>query len=232
MNHKKQEILSDSTTPAEEQCAKEAERKIKLEEFFSSNLCYIEKIDQRYYHCSLDTFEGGEDVVELCKDFVSNPKVNLILSGSFGSGKTHLSVGIVRGFMLHHGYTYNDIIFVYVPELFVDFREAKDFKNNLTEDYLIRKFSNVKLLVLDDLGVGVLSDERAELIGIIINKRYGKKYPTVITTNMSMDELKEHFGGHIVGRLNEGITIKINMPNYRKKLKNKSKAFDVYYTNF
>lgn len=86
---------------------------------------------------------------------------------------------------------------------------------------MINYFSNVPLLILDDLGLGKIDGDYIDNIGTIINNRYTKLVPTIVTTNFTLEELSEMIGGHVVSRLNEGETIELDFSDFRPNLKRK-----------
>jgi DNA replication protein DnaC len=58
-----------------------------------------------------------------------------------------------------------------------------------------------KLLFIDDLGIEKTSDRYLENLYLIINYRYENKLPTIITSNMSLEDLEKHLTPQITSRI-------------------------------
>ena len=157
---------------------------------------------------------------DFCRIFCDNYKADsrgLILSGSYGTGKTHLAAAIINELLK----TKNVVgAFVVVPDLLKAIRKSFDEKDNKDIKQLFDTVKKSELLVLDDLGSEKSSDWVREQLFILINSRYENMLPTIITTNLSMSELAEEnvLGRRIVSRLCEmtsGVIVKAG--DYRLK---------------
>ena len=152
-------------------------------------------------------------------------KEGLILSGNVGTGKTHLAVAIkdyiarlrykkVTGYML----------FVSVPDLFEKLRNSSDpsYKKALRT----KIFSCEELLILDDLGSENINKYSVILIQDIINDRYMSRKPLIITTNLSLEKIKDVYGERAFSRLFVMCYgIKFEGEDYRLKRGNENKLF-------
>lgn len=137
----------------------------------------------------------------------------LLLSGGFGTGKTHLAAAIAN-FALAHGV---ETIFLTVPDLLDWLRYSYQSKDETFEDRF-EELRNAHLLVLDDLGAQNATGWAEEKIFQIINYRYLNRLPTVITTNTDLDDLD----GRISSRLQDAdrvTLIRINAPDYRAAMR-------------
>lgn len=165
--------------------------------------CGVPKL---YGECTLDNYQGNEKLVnELRKE-----KDNLVLRGNTGSGKTHLAIAILKMQALM------DSRFVTVPDLLLKIRSSFNGGSE-TEDEIIREFSSIPVLVLDDLGAEKTSEFAITTLYIILDRRIRDCRKTIITTNLSQDEIENTFGARIASRLSCMENIKINMPDHRKK---------------
>jgi DNA replication protein DnaC len=72
-------------------------------------------------------------------------------------------------------------------------------------------------LCLDDLGAEKTTEYAITTLYLIIDRRIRNEMQTIITTNLSLDEIEATLGARIASRLAEMKIIKINMPDYRKK---------------
>lgn len=135
----------------------------------------------------------------------------LLFFGPNGVGKTHLAEAIANKFLGKE-----TVLFVVSPEFFLELRKAL---NESKEKYNILEYAkSVKLLILDDVGAERSSDWIQETMFVLINHRYLRKLPTVITTNLSLDELSNHVGRRVVSRLIEMCrSIKMSGEDWRRK---------------
>lgn len=109
----------------------------------------------------------------------------LYLHGSFGSGKTFLLAALLNEL---HEVKNVDYEIVYVPELL---RSLKD--NFSLLDSKVRYYSNVEILLLDDIGAEKVTDwGRDEILGTILQSRMNNHKVTFFTSNFTLDELEKH----------------------------------------
>lgn len=64
-------------------------------------------------------------------------------------------------------------------------------KNDITEAKIIELYSNVDMLIIDDLGSEIISNWALEKLYKIVNNRYENELPIVITTKYNKEELLE-----------------------------------------
>ncbi|MGV8059794.1 MAG: ATP-binding protein [Smithellaceae bacterium] len=160
-----------------------------------------------YQGCSFETFSGNKKLVNDLRQ-ISVDRKNVILRGNTGSGKTHLSVSMIRGVQ--------EAKFVTVPDLLLKIRSS--FNGGAeSEEEIIRRFSEIEVLVLDDLGAEKTSEYSITTLYLILDRRIRDCRQTIITTNLNQLEIEETFGARIASRLSGMENIKINMPDYRKK---------------
>ena len=115
----------------------------------------------------------------------SKTNKGLYLHGSFGSGKTFLIAALLNELKISKGIK-SEI--VYFPELL---RTLKDNFNLL--DSKVRYYSNVEILLIDDIGAEKVSDwGRDEILGTILQNRMNNHLTTFFTSNLTIDELEKH----------------------------------------
>lgn len=90
-----------------------------------------------------------------------------------------------------------------VPDLLLEIRgsfNSADPQNS--EKGIVNEFSDwKKVLVLDDLGAEKSTEWSMATLFTIINRRYENIAPTIITSNLSLDELSRHIGDRITSRI-------------------------------
>lgn len=116
---------------------------------------------------------------------ISKVNKGLYLHGSFGSGKTFLLAALLNELHEEKGVNYE---LIYFPELL---RTLKDNFNLL--DSKVRYYSNVEILLIDDIGAEKVSDwGRDEILGTILQNRMNNHLTTFFTSNLTLDELEKH----------------------------------------
>lgn len=127
---------------------------------------------------------------------IENTKNNsIMLSGQVGSGKTHLGVAISRSLMSKN-----------IAVIYMAYRNAMTkIKQILTDstDYYneINKYSQVRVLYIDDFLKGKTTESDVNIMYEIINYRYINNLPLIISTEKSLDELltfDEAIGSRII----------------------------------
>jgi len=134
----------------------------------------------------------------------------LMLEGSYGCGKTHLAAAIANA-CVHRGVP---TLFITVPDLLDSLRFAYG-NPETTFEARFEEIRNAELLVMDDFGTHNATAWAQEKLFQIINYRYINKLPTVITTNLILDEIESR----IRSRLQDSDFvqhIRILAPDYRR----------------
>jgi DNA replication protein DnaC len=126
-----------------------------------------------------------ENVLRLAKAFAENPQDWLMLTGGYGTGKTHLAAAIAN-YQTEHG---NTVMFMAVPDLLDYLRATFNPAVGTSFDQRFEQVRTTPLLVLDDLGTESATSWAREKLYQIINHRYVAHLPTVITTSVRPDEL-------------------------------------------
>ncbi|MGC9358909.1 MAG: ATP-binding protein [Anaerolineae bacterium] len=154
-----------------------------------SNLAHLAK--QTFDTFVTDAPGSGEVVmalrsaVDACKTFAKHPEGWLLLTGTYGCGKTHLAAAIANE-RLSQGHP---VLFVVVPDLLDHLRAAYAPSSTVSYDTRFEQVRQVELLVLDDLGTQNATPWATEKLYQILNYRYNAELPTVITTNQSIESM-------------------------------------------
>ena len=104
----------------------------------------------------------------------------LLITGSVGTGKTHLAVGILRGLIETRG---ANGLFCHYHELIKQVQNSFNPEVKATEMQVLEPILNAEVLVLDELGATKPSDWVFDTIAHILNTRYNENRTTIITTN-------------------------------------------------
>jgi DNA replication protein DnaC len=122
----------------------------------------------------------------------------LVLSGTYGSGKTHLLAAIAHAAMQQG----RAPLFAVVPSLLDWFKSAfgkQDHSREQRDAFEVRfaGICDADVLLLDDLGAENSTEWAREKLWQLINHRYTRYLPTVFSTNA----LPEQLEGRIANRL-------------------------------
>lgn len=175
--------------------------------------CTFDKFDFSYYskNC-LDPVKGISHYQSarlayqaargFARAFLHNPHNDgLIFTGQVGSGKTFLACCIANA-LLEQG---KKLLFVVVPDLLDKIRSTFDGQRqggaDLTEQNLTDAAREIPLLFLDDLGAHNYTDWTKNKLYSILNYRLNQCLPTIITTNISLEDLEEHLGRRTTSRI-------------------------------
>ena len=147
---------------------------------------------------------------DIARRFANLPEGWLLLTGPYGSGKTHLAAAIAHE-VVGRG---DSAIFLVVPDLLDHLRSA--FSPNAESDF-DERFETVRaipLLVLDDLGAQSATPWAKEKLFQLLNHRYVTKLPTVITTNLRLADFEPRLRSRLADP-DVVTSINIDVPDYR-----------------
>lgn len=130
---------------------------------------------------------------KVARAYAENPQGWLVLWGTFGTGKTHLAAAVAN-YRISAG---EPAVFIVVPDLLDHLRSTFSPSSDVTYDELFETVRNTPLLILDDLGTQTSSAWAQEKLYQILNHRYNTALPTVITTNLSPDEIEPRLRSRI-----------------------------------
>jgi len=146
----------------------------------------------------------------------------LTIMGKTGVGKTGLAVCmyhfrqdpacVVYQALDDLGQPYTPgAVFVVVPEMLDWLREGYDSNVEMDQQERIGMLYRAPFLILDDLGMERGTEFAAEVLDRIINVRSAEMQPTVVTTNLPVDDLP----ARIRSRLRSGILVFVDGEDYR-----------------
>lgn len=145
-------------------------------------------------------------------DKMKSMSMGLLIWGNVGTGKT-FAAGCIA----------NALIDKCVPVLMTNFsRILNSLTGMFSEDRneFIDGFNKYELLIIDDLGIERNSEFALEQVYNIVDSRYRSKKPLIVTTNLTLDELKhppELARRRIYNRILERcIPLRINNGNIRE----------------
>lgn len=136
-----------------------------------------------YTAASLDDCHPA--VAEYVSEIANGGTGWLLLMGRNGRGKTHQACAVLR----HLAKTYR-IEFATMQGILDECKQT--FGRPESEEDVKSHYRNVPVLVLDDLGKENPTDYSLPIIFDIVDRRYTRLKPTIITTNMNAAQLLAH----------------------------------------
>lgn len=176
-------------------------------------------VPERYWAESLDTYHIKNDMQKAAATSAANfikatqngQFKSLAMIGNAGTGKTHLACAIVR----EAGGKYRT-----APDIVEELRRAKSFTASETEADIIRYYSRLPLLVIDEIGRGIAAADEKYMLYMILNARYNTRRPSVLISNLNKSEFLQYIGVAAADRLVESADIvEMNGQSYRRELR-------------
>ena len=126
----------------------------------------------------------------------SEKSPNLLFSGDTGLGKTFLSACIART-VADGGYS---VMYESAGHLFTNLERAK-FNNDENARREGDKYLACDLLIVDDLGTEMPGQFTTAALYSLVNDRILSGRPTIISTNLTVEELERRYNRQIASRL-------------------------------
>jgi len=181
-----------------EEAEKKAEEiRLEAEKLCRENLEKLMKysnLGERFKTRTFETFiqnKENHNAYEVCKDYSENFKklqnkgIGLLITGSYGAGKTHLAAAITHSLIKQNIHVVFGTLITLLGKVKASYGDyAKE-----NEDTIINKYLNCNLLIIDDLGKEKPTEWIMEKLYYIINCRYENNKPIVITSNYSDTKL-------------------------------------------
>ncbi len=169
------------------------------------SLSTFESFSLDYYSKTVDTsvgispYDQMSKILRHCKSYAaefSPHSQSLLMKGSTGLGKTHLSLAIANE-VIKKGF---GVIYVSAPSLTQQFEKA--FRSKKEDDYaIINMLTDCDLLIVDDLGTEMQNMYYISQLYGIFNSRMLLNKPIIINTNLTMRELEKNYTQRFVSRI-------------------------------
>lgn len=155
---------------------------------------------------SYEYYEGEDlsrfrNAVSICHNFIKNFNSgyhNLFFYGTVGTGKSFLS-GCIAKELIEDGHS---VIYFSAAGLF-DLLSKNSFhyknREELRETYA--DLYECDLLIVDDLGTELTNQFVASQLFALLNERHMGKKATIISTNLSLEELRDRYSDRISSRI-------------------------------
>ncbi|WP_242957631.1 conserved phage C-terminal domain-containing protein [Clostridium cochlearium] len=177
------------------------EKQIRLQRVISNSL-----MNDSFRECTLENWDhslGNEKLYGIAKEYVDKfPKMKrenqgILIYGEAGNGKTYFSFCIANALL-------NKLIPVMSVGAIGLVERISQSKRTWGEEGIftvLNSLENADLLIIDDLGTEEDNRWTRAMMYQIIEKRNSTGLPIIITTNISINELKERYNDRTYSRL-------------------------------
>ncbi|MCQ2465864.1 MAG: ATP-binding protein [Oscillospiraceae bacterium] len=168
---------------------------LKLSTFDTFNLEYYRGVSTA---SDTDCFTTMSNNLDYCRKYTAtfsrNTANNVFITGKTGLGKTHLSLAIAERLLsMNWNVVYGSSINL------MDRIESEHFGRS--EGDTLGIITDADLLIIDDLGTEYDKQFCTSTMYNIINTRLNKNIPTIISTNLSLQEIEVRYEPRIVSRI-------------------------------
>ncbi|TQR21863.1 DnaC replication protein [Psychrobacillus vulpis] len=173
---------------------------------------------ENYLPPNQELHEAKQELLNFVNEFNPKEGKNLLLVGTYGTGKSHLSYAAAKE-LIEKGYS---ALFLSVPKLLTKIKDTYNPNSKFSENDLLEFVAMVDLLVLDDLGAEYTNAKNGPdnwtwtKLFEVIDSRAGKH--TIYTTNLSSSELESKVNARNFSRIMDDTeVVPMNGKDYRKK---------------
>lgn len=170
---------------------KQAETKKAIENGYFAN------IPDRFKNAKLSDFDNKYSL----KDS------SYFISGSCGTGKTHLAVALVKDYCLRMSMS-NGVMFYNFQEMAIALK-CSFSQNTGTMNDIVTNCKKMYLTILDDICTARPTPTEVDALYLILNYKYENIIPVIYTSNLSMEEICLVYGDRIASRLSACTKIKL-----------------------
>ena len=164
-------------------------------------------LNKRYMDCGFKNFliqcPAQENAVKHCQTFaqqiISDHNPNMLLIGTPGTGKTHLSASIIRNILHNSTKSARYYTSAEIAQKIMDTWSD----SSRSENELIRHFTSFDLLVIDEYGLHDRHDKRLEMVHKVLYSRYDNMKSTLLISNFNLNHIQQDLGVRLWSRLHE-----------------------------
>ncbi len=178
-----------------------------------------------YEYYTGDDLTRFQNAVRTCQNFIKNFNSdyhNLFFYGTVGTGKSFLS-GCVAKELIERGHS---VIYFGATGLFdLLSKNSFDYKNREELRSAYADLYQCDLLIVDDLGTELTNQFITSQLFALLNERHMGKKATIISTNLSLEELRNRYSDRIFSRITSNYEVcKLSGQDirmYKKRLMNR-----------
>jgi len=190
--------------PASDEALAAKEEEIRAEARQRKADIMMSRLPAKYRQARIPTSAQGRAAEAWCNAYRAGSRESLVILGNPGTGKTWLAAAIAQDLMLNPRPV--PVTFITVADMLAILRTARPGL-----DIDLQQFALAPVLVLDDLGLENHTDWTREQLYRLSHARSHEGRPTIVTSNLSGEEIKATYEARTVQRLFGGASL-IQMP--------------------
>ncbi|WP_276724158.1 ATP-binding protein [Pantoea septica] len=183
-------------------------------------------LPERFAHATLENYEPvNQDAarcLRLCKAYAAKwadrrkQGGGLVMCGKPGTGKNHLALAIAKHVINEHQH---GAMFTTALRIARAFKSTWGKNAERTEYEVIHAYTDPDLLIIDEVGVQFGSEAEKLILFEVINTRYEQMKPTILISNLPLEELSAFIGERVIDRMSDGggCTLAFTWDSYRSR---------------
>ncbi|KZL89158.1 DNA replication protein DnaC [Clostridium magnum DSM 2767] len=200
------------------------QKQIRLKQVISNSM-----MNSSFRKCTLENWNhkfGNENLYSIAKQYIlkfakmKSENKGILLYGNPGNGKTYFSACIANALLDR----LVPVICVGAIALTERIGQSKRTWGDEGIFTVLNALENADLLIIDDLGAEVDNKWTRSMIYQIIDKRNTMNLPVIITTNITISELKERYDDRTYSRLTSMCSFIQNTGKDIRKIQGKEKT--------
>ncbi len=151
----------------------------------------------------LSPLENIQQIVIDCQKFIASFEdsyYNILLYGNTGVGKTFL-INCIAKELLDMAHTVVYLTSFQLFDILAKHTFSKSIEEKTEADYQFQYIFDCDLLIIDDLGTENVNSFIASQLYQCINERHLSEKSTIISTNLSLDDIKNLYSERVFSRL-------------------------------
>lgn len=183
-------VVCDCRCDREKEAAEKREKAVKEAREKVQRLKSMSLMDDKFQTARFKNFQQNnynEKNLKMCKKYAQefhkmlDANQGLLLWGDVGTGKS-FAAACIANYLIEHGVST-------VMTSFVKILDAVQCGSR-AEDDIIAKLNSAKLVVFDDLGAERSTEYALERVYNLIDSRYRRRLPMILTTNLTINDMK------------------------------------------
>jgi DNA replication protein DnaC len=181
-----------------------------LKNTFANADVFVEKATKsdhppRLIGCGFRDFVTSDKKQEAAKNHIlevvqtKDSSAMVLMYGNPGTGKTMLGCAALWYALTGGGMAR----YTTVSKIARDVRSTYRRDSSKTEDDILDAFISCKLLFIDEIGASLGTDHERSMFNDVVSGRYNAKCPTIMASNLGIEDVKEALGDRLVDRIRE-----------------------------
>lgn len=189
----------------------EAEQEKQRKRYKIQTLMDNLNLPERFADITLDNYEpvnpDAARCLKLCHAYATHWSERLkrggglVMCGKPSTGKNHLALSIAKHVINEHQ---SSALFTTALRITRAFKSTWSKSAECSESEVIKRYTQPDLLIIDEVGVQFGNEAEKLILFEVINTRYESMKPTILISNLALDELAGFIGERVIDRMNDG----------------------------